>query len=141
MRNIHRRFVLCSNGHIYGGDFAKFCGLLRINKLYITQRWLNVERCFQFQPIFEKWTKLWLTNINACIYTKILNTDFDHLFGRLDEIEKTFWDWTHFTKSSFINHSIGKGNLIWFFIIFGSNKYSFCLGTIQAWIYYEVFLG
>jgi hypothetical protein len=27
MRNIHLIFVLCSNGHIYGGDFAKFCGL------------------------------------------------------------------------------------------------------------------
>ena len=30
MRNHHRRFVQCSNGQIYGGDFAKFCGLLRI---------------------------------------------------------------------------------------------------------------
>ena len=35
MRNLHRRFVLCSNGQIYGGDFAKFCGLLRIYELYI----------------------------------------------------------------------------------------------------------
>ena len=30
LRNLHRRFVLCSNGQIYGGDFAKFFGLLRI---------------------------------------------------------------------------------------------------------------
>ena len=25
-------FVLCSNGQIYRGDFAKFCGLLRIHE-------------------------------------------------------------------------------------------------------------
>ena len=34
MRNHHLRFVLCSNDQIYGGDFAKFCGLLRIYELY-----------------------------------------------------------------------------------------------------------
>ena len=31
--NLHRRFVLCSNGQIYSGDFANFCGLLRIYEL------------------------------------------------------------------------------------------------------------
>ena len=31
--NLHRRFVLCSNGQIYGGDVAKFCGLFRIYEL------------------------------------------------------------------------------------------------------------
>ena len=31
--NFHRRFVLCSNGRIYDGDFAKFCDLLRIYEL------------------------------------------------------------------------------------------------------------
>ena len=31
--NLHRRFVLCSNGQIHGGDFAKFCGFLRIYEL------------------------------------------------------------------------------------------------------------
>ena len=30
LRNLHCRFVLCSNGQVYGGDFAKFCGFLRI---------------------------------------------------------------------------------------------------------------
>ena len=34
LRNLHRRFVLCSNGQIYGGDFSKFCFLLRIYELY-----------------------------------------------------------------------------------------------------------
>ena len=33
LRNLHRRFVLCSASQIYGGDFAKFCGLLRIYEL------------------------------------------------------------------------------------------------------------
>ena len=33
LRNLHRRFVLCSNGQIYVGDFAKFCGRLRIYEL------------------------------------------------------------------------------------------------------------
>ena len=35
LRNLHRRFVLRSNSQIYGGDFAKFCGLLSIHELYI----------------------------------------------------------------------------------------------------------
>ena len=36
LRNLHCRFVLCSNGQIYSGDFAKICGLLRIYELYIS---------------------------------------------------------------------------------------------------------
>ena len=32
--NLHDRFVLFSASQIYGGDFAKFCGLLRIYELY-----------------------------------------------------------------------------------------------------------
>ena len=34
MPNLHCRFVLCNNGQIYRGDFAKFCGLLRMYELY-----------------------------------------------------------------------------------------------------------
>ena len=34
LQKLNCRFVLCSNGQIYGGDFAKFCGLLRIYELY-----------------------------------------------------------------------------------------------------------
>ena len=34
LQNLHRRFVLCSSGPIYGGGFAKFCGLLRLYELY-----------------------------------------------------------------------------------------------------------
>ena len=42
MRNLHHRFVLSSNGQIYGRDFAKFCGLLRIYELY-TKRSLVIS--------------------------------------------------------------------------------------------------
>ena len=35
LQNLHRRFVLCSNGQIYSGDFAKLCGLLRIYGIYL----------------------------------------------------------------------------------------------------------
>ena len=37
LRNLHCRFVLCSNGQIYGGDFANLCGLLRIYEFYLMQ--------------------------------------------------------------------------------------------------------
>ena len=33
LQNLHHRFVLCINGQIYGGDFSKFCGLLRTYEL------------------------------------------------------------------------------------------------------------
>jgi hypothetical protein len=35
LQNNHHRFVLCSKGQVYGGDFAKFCGLLRTYELYL----------------------------------------------------------------------------------------------------------
>ena len=34
LRNIHQLFVGCTSSQIIGGDFAKFCGLLRICELY-----------------------------------------------------------------------------------------------------------
>ena len=34
LRNLHRRFDWHYIGQFYGGDFAKFCGLLRIYELY-----------------------------------------------------------------------------------------------------------
>ena len=33
LRNLHQIFVLCTVSQIIGGDFAKFCGLLRIYEL------------------------------------------------------------------------------------------------------------
>ena len=34
MRNLHQLFVLCTASQIVAGDFATFCGLLRIYELY-----------------------------------------------------------------------------------------------------------
>ena len=34
LRNLHRRFDRYYIGQIYGGDFSKFCSLLRIYELY-----------------------------------------------------------------------------------------------------------
>ena len=41
MRNLHRRFVLYSNGQIYGGDFTIFFGLLRIYEPYLRLKYLS----------------------------------------------------------------------------------------------------
>ena len=46
--NLHRRFVLCSNCQMYGGDFATFCGLLRIYDLYLPRTDLSFDRCNWF---------------------------------------------------------------------------------------------
>ena len=34
LRYLHQLFALCTASQIIGGDFAKFCGLLRLNELY-----------------------------------------------------------------------------------------------------------
>ena len=33
LQNLHQLFVLCTASQIFGGDFVKFCGLLRIYEL------------------------------------------------------------------------------------------------------------
>ena len=35
IRETYRVYVLCTASQIIGGDFAKFCGLLRIYELYV----------------------------------------------------------------------------------------------------------
>ena len=35
LRNLHCRFVLCSNGQIYSWDFAKLCGLILVSLLTV----------------------------------------------------------------------------------------------------------
>ena len=62
LQNLHRRFVLCSNGQIYGGDFAKFCGLLRIYELYYIRvslcrtGYLDWGFCSVMQQEYPEWT-------------------------------------------------------------------------------------
>ena len=45
VKRLHRRFDCYYIGQIYGGDFAKICGLLRIYELYIRflPGWSGVE--------------------------------------------------------------------------------------------------
>ena len=49
LRNLHLRFVLCSNSQIYGGDFWKFCGLHRIYELW----WITIF-LYSFWTIYLK---------------------------------------------------------------------------------------
>ena len=58
MRNLHRRFDLYYIGQISSGDFAKFCGLLRIYELYC---------CFGNKSLVVK-----LTLINDSVFPGIL---------------------------------------------------------------------
>ena len=50
LRNLHRRFVLCSASQSYGGDFAKFCGLLRIYVMYQFMMLQNGRKCLFQNP-------------------------------------------------------------------------------------------
>ena len=43
LQNLHLTFVPCSNGQINGGDFAKFCGLLRLYELYYSRYFMNIS--------------------------------------------------------------------------------------------------
>ena len=51
LRNLHRRFVLCNNGQIYDGDFAKFCGLLRIYELYKVHDEFVPQVCWHYYSV------------------------------------------------------------------------------------------
>ena len=43
MRNLYHRFDSYYIGQIYGGDFAKICGLLRIYELYLLNYFLDTR--------------------------------------------------------------------------------------------------
>ena len=49
LRNLHLTFVLCSASQKWGEDFAIFCGLLRIYKLYGYARKARYNRSFNLQ--------------------------------------------------------------------------------------------
>ena len=59
------KFVLCSIGQIYGRDFAKFCGLLRIYELYTVNSFLLYvnEGHIKFQMMSKKTHNLLMDNI------------------------------------------------------------------------------
>ena len=62
LQSLHRRFVLCGASQIYGGDFAKFCGLLRIYELYISGHFRNF-----LEHILISWMEKHLNAIVMCI--------------------------------------------------------------------------
>ena len=64
LRNLHRRFVLCSNGQICDEDFAKFCGLLRIYELYI-----DISRnMILFWIIFQVYISIYVSQLSIQIF-------------------------------------------------------------------------
>ena len=57
LRNLHRRFVLCSASQIYSRKFAKFCGLLRIYELLLWSfHWYLIK-----DVIISTFVRLWLS--------------------------------------------------------------------------------
>ena len=56
MRNLHQLFVLFTASQIIGGDFAKFCGLLRMCELYpefttVVYSHIILKELFIFQTV------------------------------------------------------------------------------------------
>ena len=73
MWNLHCRFDRYYIGQIYGGDFTKFCGLLRIYELYQTNIFLSASFCeiqfyierLIFKVTFRDWSKMYSTQAIA----------------------------------------------------------------------------
>ena len=61
LRSLHRRFVQCSNGQIYGGDFVNFFGLLRIYELYEQFSFFTI---LMHNMIFCKWNSTIILTVN-----------------------------------------------------------------------------
>ena len=70
MRSLHRRFILCSNSQIYGGDFAKFCGLLRKYELYVEKQ-DKQTRIWQ-QALFSPWAQRYTYRVLQTIQMKLI---------------------------------------------------------------------
>ena len=76
LRNLHRRFVPCSNSQIYGGDFAKFCGHLRIYELY-RMHCIYVVFCAAYSVLFyQKYSNVLKRCYSLLLTWKILNPSY-----------------------------------------------------------------
>ena len=66
LRNLHRRFDWHNIGQIYGGDFAKFCGFLKIYELYLIGQKIDwgalkfLSRNWKRVPIFSSWRQFFI---------------------------------------------------------------------------------
>ena len=63
MPYLHLRFVLCCANQIYNGDFAKFCGLLRIHELYKRLRNKIDVYIYGFFNLFLKVAVIFFKNV------------------------------------------------------------------------------
>ena len=105
LRNLHRRFVPCSNGQIYSGDFAKFCGLYQIFGQNHTLYTLNHRSVTVLVTILVKhslWMgpkqkkRPWLCRIDQSLYCLVI-----HCCETRGEYHKTFWSACAFGKSHY----------------------------------------
>ena len=89
-RNLHCRFVLCSDGQIYSGDFAKFHGLLRIYELYrIRDVSLLLENQAQkgFFGLLAQW------NLSTYSFEKICEFIEKEVWNILKEKKNSYFCW------------------------------------------------
>ena len=92
LQNLLRRFVLCRNGQLYGGDFAKFCGLLKIYELQIKSDFRKSDLfnihflCWILGTVpFNTWLILsWTTDKMTLIFTQ--SDNIDHIVWKIDVI-------------------------------------------------------
>ena len=79
MRNLHQLFVLCTANQIIGGDFVKFCGLLRIYELYVEylffQKEIIITRIFMNTRTisFSIWGFRQLVSISGHLYIDVMS--------------------------------------------------------------------
>ena len=90
MQNLHWRFVLCSNGQIYDGDFVKFCGFLRIYELYKSRLFFGV-----FLSLCQHWwcsvIKMGNLRLNLPMWAKsIIQIRHTHNY-LIKSFEVNFW--------------------------------------------------
>ena len=81
MQNLHQKFVLCSSGQIYGRDFAKFCGLLRLYELY-DKRKVKISQSFEAFSEYMNFKEILYSKKKTLQLCLILFVVSLHLCGR-----------------------------------------------------------
>ena len=79
--NLKFIYVVCSASQIYGGDFAKICGILRIYELYI-----SMCQGFQKCALFASFCKVGMSIRYLCIGFILPTTIWNITFAKLRAI-------------------------------------------------------
>ena len=123
LQNLHLTFdcVYCSQ--MKGGDFAKFCGLLRIYELYLQstlQDWATVSCVMTFCPkVSQKWATLATLHklslfTETKIFTKVSSFQEDSfeilMLSFLLTSKQSQWKWLHFWKKWGLRNCLLKMN-------------------------------